>query len=609
MWVIYMKKRIFIANDFRNRDCASGKIGQKRQVRVFSYPPSITFLNVVRYISIGVSALLTVISASIPLTKAAVTFAKEPEREYVITTPGQLADIQRLASLYVETSGKQGCMDLLTSAETQIVLAADIELPENWVPIGDYSANPDFVFRGSFDGRGHTISGLRITASKDAANAPNDYNRENEQAGEKRDASPMQTTTTFGLFGRVENADISNIILADASIILENTGAMQEGVFAAETGFAGDDRLVADRFRKATDDTNGMEATVGLLAGQAVDSRIQNITVINGNIIAGDATVGGIIGLAVDTDIYFSQIQSGHVTGKHITGGFAGRVVGTCQIHGCHSHADVTGGIAGGFIGQVVGKPLSTNANHGVVIYQCSAKGSVTNVGNASNGVSVTAGVGNNSSTITSALHNKHAIGIAGGFIAEGSYTLVRDCAAYGEVRSKAVGYTATGGFIGRLSDFSRVIYAYSKGDVFADGADGSTESIVGGFVGVIEGAACIEFSLSQGSVISGLTDQNAAIGGFVGVISAAGAPNTITHSLSFAPWVVGSGYVHRFAGRVDHNGINGCYASLGSMVVKDDALAHVQPNAFGLDGADMSGTQVEAITQRLGWTRLALRL
>ena len=33
---------------------------------------------------------------------------------------------------------------------------------ENWIPIGNYSENEAFVFKGKFDGNGHTISGLYI---------------------------------------------------------------------------------------------------------------------------------------------------------------------------------------------------------------------------------------------------------------------------------------------------------------------------------------------------------------------------------------------------------------------------------------------------------------
>jgi len=495
------------------------------------------------------------------------------------------------------------------------VLGADINIPPDWVFIGQEA--PAAAFKGSLDGRGHSISGLNIKVTDGGA---------------------------YGLFGKLEGASISNIILVDAG--------MRIG------------------------DIHGYKLAAGLLAGEAISSTVSNITIMGGDIfIAGEGlanaaiggligngedlkldgicvtveigmhnslrqhdtpkavggmagslnnsvlegscanvqicisaeAVGGIVGFATDTNFRSTSTNSGAVKGKSATGGFSGRVEGTGTIIDCHSHADVTGGIAGGFAGQISGNQLPANANHGLKVTGSSATGKVTS----------------------------SAGGIAGGFLGEGKYTLIQDSSAYGEVD----GCAGAGGFVGRLSCLSRVIYTYAVGDVRLGGGIAclganalpiATEphdpakfmKFAGGFVGELVNSACVEFSYSTGSVIAGRNDAAltcathagnthaheatilTAVGGFAGIISANGLPNTITHSLSFAPWVVGDGYVNRFVGHADHDGINGCYAHLGSMVVRSGNIAHVLPSAFGQDGADMSSMQVEDITKRLGWRR-----
>jgi len=322
-------------------------------------------------------------------------------------------------------------------------------------------------------------------------------------------------------------------------------------------------------------ETSGPVKAVGGLAGYLNNSTVKhsNTTVK----IDISTAAGGLVGFAVSTSFCSSGTDSGVVKGKNTVGGFAGRLEGRGTVLECHSHAEVIGEVAGGFVGQISGSRLSANANHTFEVDRCHATGK----------------------TLSS------AGGIAGGFAGKGEYVLIKDSSAYGDVR----GYAGAGGFAGQLSNLSRIIHAYAKGDVFLDGQQAArhsseTTGFAGGFIGELANSACVEFSYAAGAVITGETSERAAAGGFVGVISAHGAPNTITHCLSFAPWVVGDGYVHRFAGRTDHDGVNGCYAFLGSMVVNNGSLTHILPSAYGPDGADMSHAQVDEIVKRLGWRR-----
>jgi len=458
---------------------------------------------------------------------------------------------EQLAAICVEGSGKQ------------YVLGNDIDIPHSWVPIGHNvpgkgdaaSSTQEAAFRGSLDGRGHSITGLSIDVTGSG---------------------------TFGLFGKLEDANIRNIVLEDASIRISGDAYGRElaaGLLAGEAvGCVINNVTIKSGCISATG--SNLESTVvGGLAGRLISCTVEKTTA-NVQINVNAEAAGGIVGLALDTSFLNSGIDSGVIKGKSSVGGFAGQFEGTGIIQECYSHADVIGEIVGGFAGRISGSQLQANANHALEVVGCKASGKVVSEGGAA------------------------ASGIAGGFAGESEYVFIKDSAAYGDVKGDAY----AGGFVGRLSCLSRVMYAYAKGNALARG-------FAGGFVGELAGGACVEFSYSAGTVVVqeendkksphqvGAVALEAAAGGFVGVI-AHGAPNTLTHCLSFAPWVVGDGYVHRFAGRVDHDGINGCYALLGSMVVRGGSIAHVLPNAFGPDGADMSRSQVEEVANRLGWRR-----
>jgi len=394
-----------------------------------------------------------------------------------------------------------GCAEQLAnmSEECSYVLVTDIELPEDWRPID---------FRGSLDGRGHTIRGGN------------------------------------GLFGLVENAIIKNLVLEDFSVCTA-------GLLAEK---AVDSQIANINIKNGAIRSSGNHDAIGGLVGRLHNCIVENV-IIDIEIEAAADFIGGVVGIATNTRFYSSGVDGGRLVGEGVIGGFAGELAGMGLMLACHSNADVTGKIAGGFVGQIAGEELLTNANHKIEIIESTATGNVS----AETG---------------------------GGFAGTASFASIVECGAYGDVTSEKVG-----GFVARLVDRSRVIYSYAKGN--------ATGEVAGGFVGEIAKGACIEFGFSAGTVMG-----EDIVGGFVGVITDDGEPNTITGSLSFAPWVVGSveGKVHRFAGYAAHRGVNGCYALLSSMVVRGDELLHVLPNAYGSDGGDMSAAQVEEITTRLGW-------
>ncbi|MDR0272545.1 MAG: hypothetical protein LBI27_04425, partial [Clostridiales bacterium] len=88
-----------------------------------------------------------------------VLFERDEYGRYVIRTARQLSEIQLQANLFFTSGGVRGSLDFLSA---DYILANDIILDENFMPIGDFT-NPRFAFGGSFDGAGFAIRGLEIS--------------------------------------------------------------------------------------------------------------------------------------------------------------------------------------------------------------------------------------------------------------------------------------------------------------------------------------------------------------------------------------------------------------------------------------------------------------
>ena len=136
--------------------------------------------------------------------------------------------------------------------------------------------------------------------------------------------------------------------------------------------------------------------------------------------------------------------------------------------------------------------------------------------------------------------------------------------------------FFATGGLVGLAS---RTVAENCETNVNISSKGNAT----GGFIGMLTNSSRIESSRSFG-VVHGKEN----VGGFVGIVSANGAPNTITNSTVLSPAVKGVSNVRRFAGLLEHEGVNGCHAYLGMAVIAKGKLLHVVPNAYGADAADI---------------------
>ena len=94
---------------------------------------------------------------------------------FALETGAELAGLARLVNGGTDFQGKT------------VTLAADVALTGPWTPIG----TGEHPFRGSFDGCGHTVTGLRLEA--------------------------VAGVTEYGLFGRVEGGTLEDFVLSAPS--------------------------------------------------------------------------------------------------------------------------------------------------------------------------------------------------------------------------------------------------------------------------------------------------------------------------------------------------------------------------------------------------------
>lgn len=159
-------------------------------------------------------------------------------------------------------------------------LTADIDISERaWTPIGAAyrdTTSPNFhVFQGTFDGNGHTISGLTNTGFKIAS----------AFKGSNKTTPAGYGEYVFGLFGSVYNATIQNIVMANVNV-----------------------DLACDEKEKVVGDSVG--AIVGFAAGdETTGVTIENCKVLSGSIVGYDA-VAGIVGRSYSAKTTISNCEN-----------------------------------------------------------------------------------------------------------------------------------------------------------------------------------------------------------------------------------------------------------------------------------------------------------
>ena len=192
--------------------------------------------------------------------------------------------------------------DAKTKEETKIcaVLTAAIDLNnEPWTPIGNFTEGNKIYYEGTFDGGGHTISGLNVT-------------------GKFRCAS---------LFGAVKGGTIKNLTVAGN---------------------------VSHNYS-----STGLDCHVGGIVGSALDAAtIENCSVTGGS---GDF-IGGIAGSNIDNARIIDCYNVGTITGTIMeTGGVTGFNMGT--ISNCYNVGTIKMLHNSNAVGEIVGNNVGTVKN------------------------------------------------------------------------------------------------------------------------------------------------------------------------------------------------------------------------------------------------------
>ena len=366
-----------------------------------------------------------------------------------------------------------------------VELEGDIEISGEWTPIGqgtrDGSGYTDYStpFRGTFDGRGHSISGLEIKTTSGA-----DY--------------------ALGLFGIVAGGTVKDLTLLDVEIDCSDSE-----MAGAVVGMLCEDGTVSGcTVGDESDDTSKISAgrgNGGIVGRMTLSGTIEDCTnyaTITGTSAGGNT--GGIVGAA-----YYNN-EGMTISGCHNYGSVSattgvGGIVGltSATMSDCHNHGDITGN--GTSIGGIAGE-----ARGGTTIKDCTNDGAVSN-GNTSTEKEEGYGTG----------------GIVG-WIRYIDQDVYGDNAAVsvsgntnnGNVSSGSVG---AGGIVGMLYHSATVDGNTSTGDI-------SGNEMVGGIVGGVQttdtyhsGGTC-HIRITDNTSSGTLTNSGSNTGSIVGHLTTLGS-------------------------------------------------------------------------------------
>ena len=342
------------------------------------------------------------------------------------------------------------------------LLVSDVTLSGNFTPIGG-------SITGTFDGGGHTVSGLMISS----ANA------------------------NLGFFGQIGSGGVvKNLNFQDPNVSFTGTVAANIGVLAGELSGRIEKVNVTGASSRVSGNTfNSMNQNIGGLVGRQTGGTIINSATSSevsrgGNL---DDNIGGLVGSQSGGTIT-SSTASGDVfrgaAGNDNIGGLVGQQSGSGTIENSEAHGDVSnGGVesaidSGDKMGGLVGQ------NSGTI------RGSTAS-GNVSDGGSPPGAAGS----------NDHM----GGLVGRQSGGTITSSIAMGDVSNGGGGHDSIGGLLG-YQDFGTLENSTASGDVSNGGND---NDYMGGLVGQQHGGTTRN-SIASGDVSDG-GNGNDLMGGLVG--------------------------------------------------------------------------------------------
>lgn len=347
-------------------------------------------------------------------------------KPYIILTAEQLAKLSfAIGASDADYQGKYfklGADIILNKGkiiDDKGALVADSTKLHKWTPIG----NSSVTFTGTFDGDGHTVSGMFINT----------------------------TSTHNGLFGNVSGT-VQNVTVADSWV---SGGKYTAGVVGDNVGTV----MGVNNSASVT----GLEDCVGGVIGRSTyKNTLNNNSVIkkvkNTGFISGNNDVGGVAGCATYVTVDGAE-NDAPIEGFSYVGGVFGGIGATKNndIRNLNNIGSVSGvHFVGGLSGHCGGS-LSVNRNNNTSSYSCPKGISAWYCGSIQNAF--------NKGSVTG---NRYV----GGIIGEVCYGTTSNLVNKGNVS----GEYGTGGIASSMS-YTRTTAVYNKGNI-------SGKNYVGGIVG-----------------------------------------------------------------------------------------------------------------------------
>ena len=300
------------------------------------------------------------------------------KKPYIIKTAEQLAKFAAAVDEGEDLAGKF------------VALGSDIDLTgiDNWNPVGTEGASASSnKFAGSFDGQGHTITGMKITGE--------DYTSE----------------INAGLFSTVDKSTIiKNLNMRDVNIDIKGTAVLRAGGIAGDTvnGSATEgthfDRCSVTGTISA--DSGGTALVfAGGIAGRAMTwtkvsnswTDVDTTAISRGGNNSGYA--GGVFGMSGNNTLVVNTATSGDTCGSSPKstnfGGMAGGIGGmlTCKAYNIYSTGNVTignGGTQHKWIGAIAGEFTSSGMTNDGGNYVYPETGAFRDYGYYANDITLT---------------------------------------------------------------------------------------------------------------------------------------------------------------------------------------------------------------------------
>ena len=504
----------------------------------------------------------------------------------VITSLGSAGD----QSVSTATNSLQG-LGYSTRLSGNYVLGADIAASgtstwnsnSGFSPIGDATTN----FTGTFDGLGHTITGLTISRS---------------------------ASNYVGLFGLIYSAaTIRNVGLVGGSVSGASyvgplagavgsgtvSGSYATGSVSGTTQYTGGlvGVIAAGSISKsyATGAVSGASDYMGGLVGGMSSATISSSYATGA--VNGTTIVGGLVGSQLAGGTISASYATGAVSGSTYGGGLVGLSRGT--ISSSYATGTVTGAsLAGGLVAYQDGGSVGSSYATGAVSASTGVAGGLvgSNLGTISSSYATGAvsaathaggllGISNSpvsSSYATGAVNSTYATGYVGGLIgAANSASVVSNSYATGAV----TGAYWVGGLLGYNS--STVSGSYASGAV--TGSSGAVR--VGGLVGSLISGGTISDSYATGAV-SGGTYR----GGLVGQIY-----STTSYAISntYATGVVSSSGASNYGGLVGYVVAQGTGSVTNSFWNSDNTSSA----GYGSAGTGLGSTAMKTASNFSAWS------